>query len=77
MEWIKVTPETMPPENTDLLVTIFYGDCEEPVYGVWADVRWSVKNGWQYLSNAWDSVWSPVEDGEITHWMLYPKPAQD
>lgn len=74
MDWIKVTPETMPPERENVLVTIRYDDSDEKF--VWADVRWSKDVGWEYLASSFDDIWTSV-DGEVTHWMPYPKPAED
>lgn len=74
MDWIKVTPETMPKENETVFVTIKYDDSEVVV--VWADVRWNKNAGWEYLTNSWEDIWGKV-DGEVTHWMKYPEPAED
>lgn len=77
MEWIKATPDNMPPENQAVLVTIFVGDTEQQNAFVWADVRWSDKGRWEYLSNSWDGIWSTIDDGAVTHWMPYPEPAKE
>lgn len=76
MDWIKVTPETIPPQGETVLATILYTDTDDPKRVVWADVRWSEDDGWEYLSCAWDYIWSPIE-GEVTHWMPMPKPPED
>ena len=73
MDWIKVTPETMPPDMEPVMVTLMFSDADGKF--VWADARYNgVK--WEYLSNSWDNVWSDI-DGEVTHWMPYPEPAED
>lgn len=74
MNWIKVAPETMPTENEPLLTTIRFYGIENPV--VCADVRWNAENGWEWLASTHDCTWEPI-DGEVTHWMPYPEPAED
>lgn len=73
MGWIKVTPETMPPDMEPVIVTLRFSDTDGKF--VWADVRHNGEK-WEYLSNCWDNTWSDV-DGEVTHWMQYPEPAED
>lgn len=74
--WVKVTPETLPPDKEPVLATICYPDSVDNMKAVWADVRYNHDSEkWEYLSNSWQSVWSDVE-GEVTHWMSYPSPAE-
>ena len=86
MDWIKVTPETMPPDMEPVMVTLMFSDADGKF--VWADARYNgVK--WEYLSNSWDNVWSDIDGlacgwasgrfagSKVTHWMPYPEPAED
>ena len=46
MDWIKVTPETMPPDMEPVMVTLMFSDADGKF--VWADARYNgVK--WEYL----------------------------
>lgn len=78
MDWIKVTPETMPKNGQHVIATIFRIDGKK-------DVEPFVRhyNGqWEIIE--YDSIyWQPIRlDGtdrylEVTHWMPYPDPAED
>lgn len=72
MAWIKCT-DRMPPDMEPVIVTLRFSDTDGKF--VWADVRHNGEK-WEYLSNSWDDIWSDV-DGEVTHWMPMPKPAED
>lgn len=74
MHWIKVTPETMPPDKGMVLVTV------KDVSGqkwVESDICWNEKEGkWQHWHS--DGFWENLLLGdEVTHWMPYPEPAED
>lgn len=76
MKWIKVTPETMPPDNRPVIATAKF--LENVVYGwkiVLHDVVWE-ENTKQWID--WDRP-KIIEDDSfvITHWMPYPEPAED
>lgn len=71
MTWIKVTPETMPPEMERLMVTMIV-DGEKTTIG---NVRrrgqfWEIE---EFLIHKWLYIKPEL----ITHWMLMPKPAED
>lgn len=72
MNWIKVTPETMPLDRTLVLVTIVYDD---GVKGVMPDCIWNGEyKKWERLYEAGTVYWSDLTE-EVTHWMPYPEPA--
>ena len=73
--WIKVTPDTMPPDMEAVLVTARCRDKRSTM----ADVRWNGLLGlWEMLLEASDYYWAELWDCyEVTHWMPYPAPAQD
>ena len=71
MDWIKVTPETMPPDMERLIVTMII-DGEKMTIG---NVR--------YRGECWEieefliHKWLYIKPELITHWMLMPAPAED
>ena len=73
MGWIKVTPETMPPDMEPVIVTaVWRGEkrVETDVYresGFW-------KRDYDSMDGGGTDYYS---DDEITHWMHMPKPAED
>lgn len=71
--WIKVTPDTMPTPMQRVLVTI------EDKYGyrfLGSDFRFvSLMPRWERLISL-DGRWITF-NGNITHWMPYPEPAED
>lgn len=73
MGWIKVTPDTMPTPMQRVLVTI------EDKYGyrfVGSDFRFvSLMQCWERLIS-FDGRWA-IFNGNVTHWMAYPDPAED
>lgn len=78
MDWIKVTPEAMPPDGEPILITI----------ESWMDKHryvWETQARWH---NGFYEVWE--DDGlacgwasgrfagsKVTHWMPWPEPAED
>jgi len=77
MGWIKVTPETMPPDMEEVIATIRDGDGKKHVYG---NIRWnSCYNEFEILSSGYEDYWVSAcdEDETVTHWMPYPAPAED
>lgn len=72
MDWIKVTPETMPPDMEPVLVTTEY----DGKRGVIADVRYNPKYGWEVLTDALGDYWEDIRE-KVTHWMPFPEPAED
>ena len=83
MDWIKVTPETMPPDMEPVMVTAFHRglvvDAEPGEKFVSYDVRWNEKlQAWEVQEwNICEMEWTTWHDLEITHWMPVPKPAED
>lgn len=76
-DWIRVTPETMPPDSSDVLVTLLGRDGGRWVFEqkvVYASGMFTTENDSGYLN----PIQYFVPDGtEVTHWMPYPAPAQD
>lgn len=73
MDWIKVTPETMPPDMEPVMVTV-KGKLGSDIM---KDVVWEQKsNGWAYDDGA-DCLIYLDENLKVTHWMPYPEPAED
>lgn len=79
MEWIKVTPETLPEFYQSCLVTIElkYNHETETEKVVDAAV-YRPDEG--YLCSDWDTFndWDEGQEYiKVTHWMSYPEPAED
>lgn len=71
MNWIKVTPETMPPDMDPVMVTVRHTGNFKSVY---VDARYNAAIGrWQfeYGGNYINF------DSQVTHWAFWPKPAED
>lgn len=68
MDWTKVTPETMPPDKENVLLT-FEGRTTTGRYNKGTGYF----EGLEYTGGY--SEFYP-QDG-VTHWMPYPKPAED
>lgn len=78
MDWIKVTPETMPHEFTTCIITIEIGYEWEPPRKV-TDVA-QYRPGEGYLDGCWDTFndWDEGQQNiKVTHWMCLPEPAED
>lgn len=85
MDWIKVTPETMPPDMEPVIVTVEEGGKKYTI----ADVRYNPDCGWMVLSDCSgsccstlkevkeDGYWEWIGNCKVTHWMPYPDPAED
>ncbi len=69
MDWIRLTPESMPPDMKPLLVTVDVNG-EKTVFG---PVR---KRGefWEYKYLGGER-WLFINKKLITHWQLMPEPA--
>lgn len=79
MDWIKVTPETMPPDMEPVFVSITH-DFGKGKIGRWtlAQIRYNPQKGWEYQCDAYNNEWFYCSNPrEITHWMPYPDPAED
>lgn len=74
MDWIKVTPDTMPPDMETVIVTILQSNGEKIVCPF---ARYIAQNKeWYWAFN--DEFYSGVSgDWIITHWMPYLTPAED
>ncbi len=71
MDWIKATPDTMPPDMNPLLVTMNLNG-EKTVFG---PVR---KRGDIWEAKYFDrDSWLFIRGEVITHWQLMPEPAED
>lgn len=76
MDWIKVTPETMPPDMEPVMVTV---SIALGVSDLWTDFFWNESNKQWMVMNPDTGEFHELPDGfmgEITHWMPYPKPAK-
>lgn len=73
MDWIKVTPETMPPEGQKVIATTVWRGKKQVEFELYRkDGEW-----WQDYEN-WDGGGSCCYlGGDVTHWMPYPGPAED
>lgn len=73
MDWIKVTPDTMPPDEVSVMATVERNGKRR----VFPEVRFSENyECWQYPAEACMDYWEDI-DGVVTHWAHYPKPAED
>ena len=81
MDWIKVTPETMPPIGVYVLVTAIYNRTgERRVIGETAyEEYWTgYGNKWFGPVGSQNDYWPLENEGyTVTHWMSYPEPAED
>lgn len=79
MNWIKVTPETMPPNGEPVIVTV--EDVKSKKRCIDFDVAWSRKLGeWIMIDfGSEPPKTAPIKEAglRVTHWMLYPNPAED
>lgn len=75
MDWIKVTPETMPTDNELVFVT-----CKNR-YGkryVLHDIVYSAEYScWKWGKEEYGNDYWPTLTDDVTHWMPYPGPAED
>lgn len=85
MDWIKVTPETLPPDGEAVMVTVLYENGNREVetqatltYREVAKYKRKPKTRtWHYRNGDYDS-WEEFGDWvKITHWMPIPAPAED
>lgn len=78
MDWIKVTPETMPPDMETVIVTVKIPENgkhkDKERKEVWAEIY--LENGsWMYDANDGEhEIW---DKAVVTHWMPMPKAAED
>lgn len=73
MDWIKVTPETMPPDMQEVIVTF---ENEKKERDVQLQARWNDKHGhWEFLGYDWEEARDPFY--KVTHWMPWPEAAED
>lgn len=73
MDWIKVTPETMPLDMEVVFITVEEIDGKRYVM---SDCRYNPDYGWEWAYEAGADYWEDVS-GRVTHWMPYPAPAED
>lgn len=79
MEWIKVTPETMPPDGEAVIVSVKH-DFGDGHIGKWteANIRHTQGKGWEYLANSYDNEWWYYSGGrDITYWAHMPEPVME
>lgn len=73
MEWIAVTPDTMPPDGMIVIVSGFYEEFGEKRRWVERDVRYSTQNGWERKSPI-NREWVLYPDkSEIMYWAEEPR----
>lgn len=71
MDWIKVTPETMPPDMERLMVTMIVDGKKTTIGNVRRRGQfWEIE---EFLIHKWLYIKPEL----ITNWMLMPKPAED
>lgn len=69
MDWIKVTPETMPVDLETVIVNVKLKNGENRVYH---EARWNKKkNQWEMLDLSFEDWWRT--NLNITHWFPYPE----
>lgn len=85
MDWIKVTPETMPKDMEPVIVTVEESGKRYTI----ADARYNQDCGWQALFDCSgsfcetiaeakkDGYWDGLGNCKVTHWMPYPDHAED
>lgn len=75
--WVRVTPETMPPEGKAILMTVEYDDEEIPKrltkIGTWAGRDFGFISLIDFFGG-WENL---REEIKVTHWMFIPEPAED
>ena len=69
MDWIKVTPETMPPDGSWVLVTSVWSGEKSVEYAQY-------ENG-EFLGEAEGCMGDRWEIDGVTHWMPMPEPAKE
>lgn len=73
MDWIKVTPDTMPPDMERVIVTVV-GPLGKYIM---KDIFFDKSAGlWGYEDEAGYNIYLNYTLN-ITHWMPYPEPAED
>lgn len=73
-QWIKVTPETMPPDDDTVIVTVEHPSGDRYIY---TEARFDKDRGkWEWPYEAGADYWEDIEE-KVTHWMPFPKPAED
>lgn len=79
MDWVKVTPETMPKPFEEVMATIETDGARGKRREFRPVVRWlGDERGWEEYEAIEDCVWWPICAGErVTHWMKYPAVAED
>lgn len=92
MDWIKVTPETMPTDMVPVMVTILQRFCKYDEgnlhYSPFVAGPYRRNRGeWEYrlsgcITETSDGEWGTIHQGTdereiVTHWMPMPKPAED
>lgn len=75
--WIKCTPDTMPPEHTTVMVTVQYGGKRE----VYPMAKYFLPEGehkaeWEYVDDDWGE-WHPLAASNVLYWAHIPEPAVD
>lgn len=71
--WIKVTPDTMPPNMQEVIVTF---ENEKKERCVQLQARWNGEQRyWEFLGYDWEEAGEPYY--KVTHWMPTLKPAED
>ncbi len=74
MNWIKLTPDTMPPDGDIVMVTVESWNGERDVY---PEARFNKKRGkWEWPYEAGADYWDDIDE-KVTHWMPLPEPATD
>lgn len=81
MNWIKVTPKTMPPDMEPIMVTVEPWKSAGLRYVPKRQVRYNEsRNSYEiYQDDGFSCGWSGSElaGDRITYWMRWPDPAED
>lgn len=77
MDWIKVTPETMPPDMEPVMVTVKRAGKKK----VLSNYRYLKEyEAWQFQDKMFEE-WTPMNSVfrgmTVTHWKPMPSPAED
>lgn len=73
MDWIKVAPETMPPDGQEVIATVIWRNEKRIEFGLYRE-----DNEWRQDYDGMDGGGTEYYlDNEVTHWMPYPEPAED
>lgn len=69
MSWTKATPETMPPENETVIVSVVMTGTTRPHHILWSGATWSKDNGWKIAGTERNlPLWVTERKTEVSFW---------